>query len=284
MTWPLSMPASPGGWRASRPTPLAVLISGGETTVTVRGSGRGGRECRNSLVLAVALDGQAGIHAMAGDTDGIDGTEDNTGAIPGPRQHGAGAAKGSPPRRCWLTMTATVSFRTGDLIVTGPRGQMLMIFVLSLFDSPFTSDGTPGESTRPHEAPTQGQDRRHPGTGQASTSRKQIEDLFQAAPMFSALNLSHGTHEDRSQGALRHHPRDRGQGRPADWRWSISRVQNCASAPFRTTASDLVAGANFASTSIPRWAISSARLCLIRKSLPPQSPAPIYCWTTASCA
>src|SRR5262249_47691189 len=57
----------------------AVLISGGETTVTVRGSGRGGRNAEFLLALTVALDGLAGVHAIACDTDGIDGTEDNAG-------------------------------------------------------------------------------------------------------------------------------------------------------------------------------------------------------------
>ena len=58
-----------------------VLISGGETTVTVRGSGRGGRNAEFLLSLAVALDGCPDIHAIACDTDGIDGSEDNAGAI-----------------------------------------------------------------------------------------------------------------------------------------------------------------------------------------------------------
>ena len=64
--------------------PPCVLISGGETTVTVRGHGRGGRNAEFLLALAVALDGHAGIYAIACDTDGIDGTEDNAGAQIGP--------------------------------------------------------------------------------------------------------------------------------------------------------------------------------------------------------
>jgi hydroxypyruvate reductase len=58
-----------------------VLISGGETTVTVRGKGRGGRNAEFLLSLAVALNGAFGIHALACDTDGIDGSEDNAGAL-----------------------------------------------------------------------------------------------------------------------------------------------------------------------------------------------------------
>lgn len=58
-----------------------VLLSGGETTVTVRGDGRGGRNAEFLLALAVALDRAPNIHAIACDTDGIDGTEDNAGCI-----------------------------------------------------------------------------------------------------------------------------------------------------------------------------------------------------------
>ncbi len=57
-----------------------VLLSGGETTVTVRGTGRGGRNAEFLLALAYALRGESGVFALAGDTDGVDGTEDNAGA------------------------------------------------------------------------------------------------------------------------------------------------------------------------------------------------------------
>ena len=58
-----------------------VLLSGGETTVTVRGNGRGGRNAEFLLALAIALDGLEGVSAIACDTDGIDGSEDNAGCI-----------------------------------------------------------------------------------------------------------------------------------------------------------------------------------------------------------
>ena len=51
----------------------AVILSGGELTVTLRGKGRGGPNQEYMLALAIALDGAAGIAALAGDTDGIDG-------------------------------------------------------------------------------------------------------------------------------------------------------------------------------------------------------------------
>lgn len=65
-----------------QPAPApCVLLSGGETTVTLKGSGRGGRNSEFLLALAVALNGHPGIWALAADTDGIDGVEDNAGAI-----------------------------------------------------------------------------------------------------------------------------------------------------------------------------------------------------------
>src|SRR5690606_26574372 len=65
--------------------PPAALISGGETTVTIRGEGgRGGRCTEFLLALGVSLDGLADTWALAGDTDGIDGSQDNAGAILAP--------------------------------------------------------------------------------------------------------------------------------------------------------------------------------------------------------
>lgn len=67
--------------REGRPAaPPCVLLSGGETTVTVRGGGRGGRNAEYLLALAGALGDEQGVHALACDTDGLDGTEDNAGA------------------------------------------------------------------------------------------------------------------------------------------------------------------------------------------------------------
>ena len=82
------------GDRAVRPP--AVLLSGGETTVTVSGKGRGGRNVEFLLALTVALDGAPGISALACDTDGIDGTEDNAGAIAYPGQHRASRGERDP--------------------------------------------------------------------------------------------------------------------------------------------------------------------------------------------
>ena len=61
--------------------PPCVLISGGETTITLKGKGKGGRNTEFLLALAIALDGMKNIYAIAGDTDGVDGSEDNAGAL-----------------------------------------------------------------------------------------------------------------------------------------------------------------------------------------------------------
>ena len=101
--------------------PPCVLISGGETTVTVRGAGRGGRNAEFLLALAVALDGHPGIHAIACDTDGIDGTEDNAGAVVAPDTLARAAALGIDARARLADNDGHGVFAAlGDLIVTGP--------------------------------------------------------------------------------------------------------------------------------------------------------------------
>lgn len=102
------------------PSPVA-LISGGECTVTVRGQGRGGRCAEFLLSLAIDLDGAPGIHALACDTDGIDGSEDNAGAMltPDALQR---AARKQLNAAALLARNDAYSFfaATGDLVVTGP--------------------------------------------------------------------------------------------------------------------------------------------------------------------
>ncbi len=101
--------------------PPCVLLSGGETTVTLRGQGRGGRNAEFMLALALALDGRAGIHAIACDTDGIDGSEDNAGALIGPDTLARAAAHGLDAKARLADNDAYGLFEAlGDLIVTGP--------------------------------------------------------------------------------------------------------------------------------------------------------------------
>ena len=101
--------------------PPCVILSGGETTVTVRGNGRGGRNAEFLLGLTEALNGLPGVYALAGDTDGIDGSEDNAGALMTPDSLERAAA-------CGVSAADRLADNDGygffaaldDLIVTGP--------------------------------------------------------------------------------------------------------------------------------------------------------------------
>jgi hydroxypyruvate reductase len=98
-----------------------VLLSGGETTVTVHGKGRGGRNTEFLLSLAIALGGHERIHAIACDTDGIDGSENNAGAICGPDSLNRAAALGLDARAMLDDNDAYGFFDSlGDLVTTGP--------------------------------------------------------------------------------------------------------------------------------------------------------------------
>jgi glycerate 2-kinase len=100
-----------------------LILSGGETTVTIRGKGKGGRNSEFLLALALEIDGQSGIHAFAADTDGIDGSEDNAGAF-------ADATSAKRMRQVDLNPDALLRGNNawtgfnaiGDLFVPGPTG------------------------------------------------------------------------------------------------------------------------------------------------------------------
>ena len=109
-----------GDWGQPLEIPC-VLISGGETTVTVRGHGRGGRNAEFLLSLGIATDGRNGIWALAADTDGIDGSENNAGAILTPdmlRQ--AKCADIDVKRRLADNDAYSVFAALNDLVITGP--------------------------------------------------------------------------------------------------------------------------------------------------------------------
>lgn len=98
-----------------------VLLSGGETTVTVRGNGRGGRNVEFLLALAAALDGAPGIHAVAGDTDGVDGQAEIAGAFVAPDTLARAWAQGIRPRARLDDNDGHGFFEAlGDSLVTGP--------------------------------------------------------------------------------------------------------------------------------------------------------------------
>ena len=98
-----------------------VLLSGGETTVTVRGKGRGGRNVEFLLSLAIALQGNARVHALAGDTDGVDGAEEIAGAIIDPTTLERAFARGLNPAESLAANDGHGFFQAlGDSVVTGP--------------------------------------------------------------------------------------------------------------------------------------------------------------------
>ncbi|MEQ5802933.1 glycerate kinase [Halomonas sp. H10-9-1] len=98
-----------------------LLLSGGETSVTVRGDGRGGRNVEYLLGLFETLHGASGIHALAIDTDGIDGSEDNAGALFGAGDRARADSLGLDPDAFLSRNDAYTFFQTLDrLIVTGP--------------------------------------------------------------------------------------------------------------------------------------------------------------------
>lgn len=109
---------------ALRGQPVAapcLLLSGGETTVTVRGNGRGGRNVEFLLALGVALDGHPGIHAIAGDTDGVDGMEEIAGAYLAPDSLERAWNQGINPKDSLANNDGHGFFEAlGDSVVTGP--------------------------------------------------------------------------------------------------------------------------------------------------------------------
>ncbi len=101
--------------------PPCVLLSGGETTVTVRGNGRGGRNVEFLLSLAIALEGKPRIHALAADTDGVDGSEEIAGAHLAPDSLDRARAQGLRPKDMLADNDGHRFFAAlDDSVVTGP--------------------------------------------------------------------------------------------------------------------------------------------------------------------
>ncbi len=117
------------------PAGPCVLISGGETSVTLRGKGRGGRNAEFLLALAIALDGAPGVHAIACDTDGIDGSEDNAGAIVGDDTLARAVRLGVDPAARLADNDGYGFFAAlGDLVITGPTRTNVNDFRAILID------------------------------------------------------------------------------------------------------------------------------------------------------
>ncbi len=125
---------------AERGQPVAapcVLLSGGETTVTVRGQGRGGRNVEFLLSTAIALDGHPRIHGLAGDTDGVDGQEEIAGACLAPDTLARAWAQGIKPRDSLADNDGHGFFEAlGDSVVTGPTLTNVNDFRALLIEAP----------------------------------------------------------------------------------------------------------------------------------------------------
>jgi hydroxypyruvate reductase len=118
-------------------TAPCVLLSGGETTVTVRGTGRGGRNVECLLAMGIALDGQAQVHALAGDTDGVDGQEEIAGALLGPDTLARAWALGIKPLELLANNDGHGFFEAlGDSVVTGPTLTNVNDFRAILIEAP----------------------------------------------------------------------------------------------------------------------------------------------------
>lgn len=114
-----------------------VLLSGGETTVTVRGTGRGGRNVECLLAMGIALDGQAQVHALAGDTDGVDGQEEIAGALLSPDTLARAWALGIKPLEMLANNDGHGFFEAlGDSVVTGPTLTNVNDFRAILIETP----------------------------------------------------------------------------------------------------------------------------------------------------
>ncbi|WP_187670923.1 glycerate kinase type-2 family protein, partial [Zestomonas carbonaria] len=121
-----------------QPVPApCVILSGGETTVTVRGNGRGGRNAEFLLALTESLAGLPGVWALAGDTDGIDGSEDNAGALMTPDSHAQATRQGLSARDALDANDGYGYFAALDsLIVTGPTRTNVNDFRAILIEAP----------------------------------------------------------------------------------------------------------------------------------------------------
>ena len=117
--------------------PPCVLISGGETTITLTGNGKGGPNTEFLLSLAIALDGLPNVYALAGDTDGVDGSEDNAGALIYPDTLKRAEAAGISAKAMLANNDPYTFFKgIGDLLETGPTMTNVNDLRLIFIDKP----------------------------------------------------------------------------------------------------------------------------------------------------
>lgn len=164
-----------------------VILSGGETTVTVRGNGRGGRNAEFLLSLTDSLKGLPGVYALAGDTDGIDGSEDNAGAIMTPDSYARAAALGLSASDELDNNNGYGYFQALDaLIVTEPTRTNVNDFrAILILESPKM---TPDKKVKILAT-----------LGPATDGIDDIRELVEAGVNIFRLNFSHGDHADHAQ-------------------------------------------------------------------------------------
>ncbi|MBD8529850.1 MULTISPECIES: glycerate kinase [unclassified Massilia] len=120
-----------------------ILLSGGETTVTLRGDGRGGRNVEFLLAAAIALRGQPGLHGLAGDTDGVDGQEEIAGAYFSPDSLARAFAQGLRPQASLDRNDGHGFFGAlGDAVVTGPTLTNVNDFRAILIGAPVSTESS----------------------------------------------------------------------------------------------------------------------------------------------
>ena len=123
-------------------TAPCVLLSGGETTVTVRGNGQGGRNVEYLLSLGLTLNGHPRIHALAGDTDGVDGQQEIAGALLAPDSLARAWALGIQPQQALANNDGHGFFGAlGDAVVTGPTLTNVNDFRAILIDAQSAASG-----------------------------------------------------------------------------------------------------------------------------------------------
>ncbi len=132
-------------------TPPCVLLSGGETTVTLRGTGRGGRNVECLLAQAIALDGHPRVYGIGGDTDGVDGAEEIAGALIAPDTLARAWALGIRPRDELANNNGHGFFqRLGDSVVTGPTNTNVNDFRALLIEPTGDAAPAPEDPHAPH--------------------------------------------------------------------------------------------------------------------------------------
>ena len=256
--------------------PPCVLLSGGETTVTVRGQGRGGRNVECLLSAAIALGGEPRVHALMGDTDGVDGQEEIAGACIGPDLLARAWSQGLRPIEQLADNNGHGFFEAlGASVVTGPTSPTSTISAPSRDRGRGQGHMSMRRQRRAKIVAT---------VGPASAGPEVLRELFLAGADVFRLNFSHGSHADHAAARLAVlRELEAETGRPigilADLQGPKLRVGRFADGPvilqqgqaFRLDLDPAPGDAQRVNLPHPR-------------SSPRSNPAPSCCSTTASCA